>query len=111
MGKIETILGYFLLPFLAFTLGYFQYDGFSGGLAVLLYHILTLFAGLLGFIPVVGVILYLLVAKFTITPWLLNFTGITDSWVISIFYWIGFLEACLTTIVSVILIIKFLEEL
>ena len=110
MNKWEWILTYVIYPFLAFTLGYFQYGGLDGGLAVLLYDIIIGFASLLGFIPIAGVLLYFMVAKFIITPWVLSFTGITESWVTSLFFFLGLGSSIIATIMSTLFLIAFLED-
>lgn len=71
-------------------LGYFVYgksvDAFVG---ILILGILMSAAHFLSLIPFVGFIVWALLAKFCIIPWVFSFGGLYETWLISLMFWLG----------------------
>ena len=101
IGRIPIFL------ILAFILGYFQYNGLGGGLAIILLDILLGFASLLGIIPIAGVVLYWIVAETLIIPFVFDFTGIAASWVIDLFLWLNLIVSVIFTTVALLCLIAY----
>jgi len=71
-------------------LGYFVYGrSLDMLIAVAVLSILMSLALYLSLIPFVGFIVYALVAKFCIIPWMFSFSGLYDTWLISLMFWLG----------------------
>lgn len=88
---------------------YFVYDvGIAGMGAFWVYNGLYGISSFVGFVPVIGPILYWLVNVFWLEPLAVEFTGLGINWVTSIAYWLGFITSVVFTAVATFMAIAVL---
>jgi hypothetical protein len=69
-------------------IGYFMYDGLSGSLAMIILCMVCLITMILSVIPFIGYPLQYLVSKMVVVPWVMSLTGIHDTWLTSVIFFI-----------------------
>ena len=95
------------LMFIFGVLGYFVYDKtWTGFLGVVLIYFLLSLIGFLGIIPIGGLIIYWFLGKWAIAK-LLVFTGLTQTWLITLTFWTHAILALIITVISISLLLGF----
>ena len=92
-------------------LGYFVYGrDVSSLIAIVVLAVLMSIALALSFIPFLGFVVYGLVAKFAIIPWVFAATGLYDTWLISVMFWLGIaLGGVLSILFGIVLLAVLLD--
>jgi len=99
--KKRTGAGVTFTSFMLFAiLGYFVYGGIDGALGMILSDMLLSLTALLGFIPVVGVVLYWVTANNIVMPAIFNLTGLHSTWLTTILVYFGLAVSILATLIS-----------
>jgi hypothetical protein len=113
MGERKYTLGGVPIIYITLVavLGFFEYgktvDGLLGGL--LLAIVLTLLS-LVGFMPIIGIILYWWLSGLVINWWS-SFTGLSNaSLTVSVAYWFTFIGVIILNIAITLLLILFLRD-
>lgn len=86
-AQIIACMTVILMVFSA-PVGYFMYGGLSGSLAMIVLCMVCLITLALSVIPFVGYPLQYLVSKMVTVPWVISLTGIHDTWLTSVIFFI-----------------------
>lgn len=84
------------------ALGYFVYGGINGALAIFVLYSLSGLLALLGFIPVLGVILTYIVNDLFVFPVVFSLTGITATWLTSLIFWGNLVGSAICSFVAIV---------
>jgi hypothetical protein len=90
------------LTLLTAALGYFVYGGINGALAIFVLDILSGLAVLLGFIPVVGVLLTYMINDLFVFPFVFNLTGITATWLTNFIFWANIVISAICSLCAIV---------
>lgn len=90
------------------AIAYFVYGGISGSLAVIILALLSGLAGIVSFIPIVGVGIQWYIMSNWIFPWTFGLTGITATWITSLIFW-GYLA--IGAIISILMAVAVIKAL
>ncbi len=85
-------------------IGYFVYGGWTGCLGIILLSFILGWVCALGLIPILGPILYWLIATKMVIPWIFNLTGIYATGLTGFIYWLYFALSIVMGIVGAIII-------
>lgn len=108
MADKTTTIGMFDiggLTILFSVLGYFVYGNWEGALAVFVFSFIIGIIKYLGIIPILGPILYWIIAKGLVIPKIFELTGIYGTWLTGLIFWLGFTISMIVTIFILALIL------
>jgi hypothetical protein len=102
---ISLVPSGFFWVLVVFLLGFFEYGRtVAGGFATVLVAVAFSMLSLFGFIPILGLFIYLGLANSWLMPKALAFTSISASWVTALILVCGFIFAVIFTVIALILV-------
>lgn len=72
-------------------MAWFVYDDIKASIAIFFLGLILMLVGAIGYIPVLGQIIYWFIARNLIIPYYLEFLSIEPTWLTSLIFWMGFL--------------------
>jgi hypothetical protein len=99
-------ISYWVVAALLTLLAFFVYKQSSAmTLAFLLLLVLFYLVSFVALIPLVGFIVQGLVMAYVVVPWVMNFTGLTQSWVLALAFWLVILYGALLSFVMLLIVV------
>lgn len=97
-------------PVLFGAIAYFVYGGLDAAIGIFLLTVVTSMFVWLGFIPVLGAIVYYFLMKDFIHPYILDFAGLEPTLLTTVILWLYVLLTVFVTLVSPLIWYSFLRE-